>query len=183
MVAHLLRLKLTLLRNSVRRSPWQLVGLGIGVLYALGLVGLAIAGLLVLRGQDAELAQTVVVLGGAAALLGWAIIPVAASAADMTLDPARFTTFAVPMPQLLTGLALGGLIGIPGTATALVALGTVGHLVPEPPRRGRRAGGRGPRCAELHCAVQSGHHRHRGAGEFPPVQGRQRRGLPDSRSS
>ena len=29
MVAHLLRLKLTLLRNSVRRSPWQLVGLGI----------------------------------------------------------------------------------------------------------------------------------------------------------
>ena len=50
MVAHLLRLKLTLLRNSVRRSPWQLVGLGIGVLYALGLVGLAIAGLLFLRG-------------------------------------------------------------------------------------------------------------------------------------
>jgi len=35
MVAHLLRLKLTLLRNSVRRSPWQLVGLGIGILLAL----------------------------------------------------------------------------------------------------------------------------------------------------
>ncbi len=67
-----------------------------------------------------------VVLGGAAALLGWAIIPVAASAADMTLDPARFTTFAVPMPQLLAGLALGGLIGIPGLATSLVALATVG---------------------------------------------------------
>ena len=44
----------------------------------------------------------------------------------MTLDPARFTTFAVPMPQLLAGLALGGLIGIPGLATALVALATVG---------------------------------------------------------
>jgi len=126
MVAHLLRLKLILLRNSVRRSPWQLVGLGIGVLYALGLVGLAIAGLLFLRGEEASLAQTVVVLGGAAALLGWAVVPVAAAAADMTLDPARFTTFAVPMPQLLTGLALGGLIGIPGTATSLVALGTVG---------------------------------------------------------
>ena len=67
-----------------------------------------------------------VVLGGAAALLGWAVVPVAASAADMTLDPARFTTFAVPMPQLLTGLALGGLIGIPGIATSLVALATVG---------------------------------------------------------
>ena len=76
--------------------------------------------------EDPALAQTVVVLGGAAALLGWAIIPVVASAADMTLDPARFTTFAVPMPQLLAGLALGGLIGIPGLATALVALATVG---------------------------------------------------------
>jgi len=126
MVAHLLRLKLILLRNSIRRSPWQLVGLGIGVLYVLGLVVFAIAGLLFLRGEDSGLAQTVVVLGGAAALLGWAVVPVAAAAADMTLDPARFTTFAVPMPRLLTGLALGGLIGIPGTATTLVALGTVG---------------------------------------------------------
>ena len=126
MVAHLLTLKLTLLRNSVRRSPWQLVGLGIGILYALGLVALGITGLLFLRGADPGVAQTVVVLGGAAALLGWAVVPVAASAADLTLDPARFTTFAVPMPQLLAGLALGGLIGIPGTATTLVALGTVG---------------------------------------------------------
>jgi ABC-2 type transport system permease protein len=126
MVAHLLRLKLTLLRNSVRRSPWQLVGLGIGMLYALGLVALGVTGLLLLRQAETGTAQTVVVLGGAAALLGWAVVPVAASAADMTLDPARFATSAVPMPQLLAGLALGGLIGIPGAATALVALATVG---------------------------------------------------------
>ncbi len=126
MVAHLLRLKLTLLRNSLRRSPWQLVGLGIGAVYALGIVGLGVAGLLLLRQADVETAQTVVVLGGAAALLGWAVIPIVASAADLTLDPARFTTFAVPMPQLLAGLALAGLIGIPGASTALVALATVG---------------------------------------------------------
>ncbi|MCU1532060.1 MAG: transporter [Arthrobacter sp.] len=126
MVAHLLRLKLTLLRNGLRRSPWQLAGLGLGILYALGVVGLCVVALFVLREGEIALAQTVVVLGGAAALLGWAIVPVAASAADMTLDPARFTTFAVPMPQLLAGLALGGLIGIPGVATSLVALATVG---------------------------------------------------------
>jgi len=126
MVAHLLRLKLTLLRNSLRRSPWQLVGLGIGGLYALGIVGTGVAGLLLLRQADVATAQTVVVLGGAAAVLGWAVVPIVASAADLTLDPARFTTFAVPMPQLLAGLALAGLIGIPGAATALVALATVG---------------------------------------------------------
>ncbi|MET3809047.1 transporter [Arthrobacter sp. UYEF3] len=126
MVAHLLRLKLTLLRNGLRRSPWQLAGLGIGALYALGVVGIGIAGLLLLRQADVATAQTVVVLGGAAAVLGWAVIPIVASAADMTLDPARFATFAVPMPQMLLGLALAGLIGVPGAATSLVALATVG---------------------------------------------------------
>ena len=126
MVAHLLRLKITLLRNGLRRSPWQLVGLVIGTLYALGLVSLCVGGLFVLRQGEIGLAHTVVVLGGAAALLGWAIVPLAVSAADMTLDPARFTTFAVPLPQLLAGLTLGGLVGIPGVGTSLVALGTVG---------------------------------------------------------
>lgn len=126
MVAHLLRLKLALLRNGLRRSPWQLVGLAIGGLYALGIVGVLVIALLLLRQQDAGLAQTVVVLSGSAAVLGWGIVPVVASAADMTLDPARFTTAAVPMPQLLAGLALGGLIGIPGLATVIVALATVG---------------------------------------------------------
>ena len=141
MVAHLLRLKLTLLRNSVRRSPWQLVGLGIGALYALGVVGLCVVGLFLLRGQDVELAQTVVVLGGAGGTPGLGRHPRRrVSAADMTLDPARFTTFAVPMPQLLAGLALGGLIGIPGIATALVALATVGTWSRSLPGRGRGPG-------------------------------------------
>ncbi|QCO99068.1 transporter [Arthrobacter sp. 24S4-2] len=126
MVAHLLRLKLTLLRNSLRRSPWQLFGLVIGGLYAVGIAGFFGVALLLLRTAEPELAQTVVVLGGSVAFLGWGIVPVIASSADMTLDPARFTTAAVPMPQLLAGLALGGLIGIPGIATTLVGLATVG---------------------------------------------------------
>jgi ABC-2 type transport system permease protein len=125
MVAHLLRLKLILLRNGLRRSPWQLVGMALGGLYALGLVGALVVALVLLRSADPALAHTVVVLGGAAAIVGWGLIPVVASAADLTLDPARFTTSAIPMRQLLAGLALGGLIGIPGVATALAALATV----------------------------------------------------------
>ena len=126
MVAHLLRLKWRLLLNGFKRSPWQLVGMALGLLYALGLLVLLIGGLIALRWADPEIAHTAVVLGGAAAVLGWAIIPLVASAADMTLDPARFTTFAIPPRQLLTGLALAGFIGIPGLATLLTALGTVG---------------------------------------------------------
>ncbi len=126
------------------------------------------------------LAQTVVVLGGAAALLGWAVVPVAASAADLTLDPARFTTFAVPMPQLLAGLALGGLIGIPGTATALVALGTVGTWSRSLP--GAAGALVGAVLGVLSCIVLSKVVTTATAGlaSVPPVQGRQRRDLPDS---
>jgi ABC-2 type transport system permease protein len=125
MVAHLLRLKLTLLRNGLRRSPWQLVGMAFAGLYALGLVATLVVVLVLLRNKPDDLAHTVVVLVGSAAILGWGIVPVIASATDMTLDPARFTTFAIPMKQMLAGLALGGLIGIPGVATSLVALSTV----------------------------------------------------------
>lgn len=126
MVAHLLSLKWRLLLNGFKRSPWQLVGMALGLLYALGMLVLLVGGLIALRWADPEIAHTVVVLGGVATVLGWAIIPLVASAADMTLDPARFTTFAIPSRQLLTGLALAGFIGIPGLATLIAALGTVG---------------------------------------------------------
>ena len=139
MVAHLLKLKLTLLRNSLRRSPWQIVGLVLGALYGLGMLGLLLAGLFFLSLNDPELARTATVLAGTAAVLGWALIPVLATGVDLTLDPARFVTFAVPLPKMLTGLALGGLIGIPGAVTLLA-----GHWHPRPsgggtPRPWRRA--------------------------------------------
>ncbi|NKX54580.1 transporter [Arthrobacter mobilis] len=123
MVAHLIRLKLTLLRNSFRRSPWQLVGVALGGLYALGVLALLLGGLFYLSYTEPATARTVVVLGGAAAFLGWALIPLVALGVDMTLDPARFVTFAIPMPQLLAGLAAGGVLGIPGIMTLLASLG------------------------------------------------------------
>lgn len=125
MVAHLLRLKLALLRNGLRRSPWQLAGMVLAALYALGVVAALALILVALRSAPYEAAYTAVVLGGAVAIGGWGIVPVVAAAADLTLDPSRFTTFAVPMPRLLAGLALAGLLGVPGLATLLVALSTV----------------------------------------------------------
>lgn len=124
MVAHLLRLKLTLLRNSLKRSTIQLVGMVIGGIYGLGILGLVLSGLAALSTQDVELASTVIILGGSAVLLGWLLVPLVASGVDMTLDPARFTTFAIPMKTLLTGLALSSFLGIPAAITLLAALGT-----------------------------------------------------------
>lgn len=126
MVAHLLRLKLALLRNSLRRSPMQLVGIIIGALYGLGVLVMAITGLILLGAADVQLAKTVVVLAGSAVVLGWLVVPVLTAGVDMTLDPARFVTFAIPMGQLLAGLALSGFLGVPGAITLLASLGTLG---------------------------------------------------------
>ncbi len=124
MVTELIRLKIALLRNSLKRSVWQLVGLIIGGLYGAGILGLVIVGLVGLSFADPSLAQTVVVLVGSAVVLGWVLIPLIASGVDMTLDPARFVTFAVPMNTLIAGLTVAGVVGIPGVVTLIASLGT-----------------------------------------------------------
>jgi ABC-2 type transport system permease protein len=123
-VAHLVRLKLRLLGNGLRRSAWQIVGLAVAALYGLGAVVMALGGLVALSTQDAEFIRTILVLAGALLVLGWWVLPVIAFGVDQTLDPVRFATFPIPRRPLLTGLALGGLIGVPGVTTALVGLAT-----------------------------------------------------------
>ncbi|MGA7206450.1 MAG: transporter [Specibacter sp.] len=124
MVAHLLRLKIALLRNSLKRSPMQVVGLILGGVYGLGVLFALGVGMVALGTTDPETVGTVITLAGAALFLGWLIIPVVTAGLDMTLDPARFTTYAIPMKTLLTGLALSSFIGVPGAVTLLAAAGT-----------------------------------------------------------
>ncbi|WP_298459485.1 hypothetical protein [uncultured Cellulomonas sp.] len=125
MVAHLIRLKLALLRNGLRRSPWQVVGLAFAALYGLGIVVIACAGLIALAFVPVAEVTVALTLAGAAAVVGWWVVPLVASGVDATLDPRRFVTFAVPRRQLLLGLGLAGVVGVPGAVTTLLALGTV----------------------------------------------------------
>jgi ABC-2 type transport system permease protein len=124
-VAHLVRLKLSLLRNGLRRSVPQLVGMALGALYALGITALCVAGLVALRfAGDADLARSVVVVLGSAVTLGWLVVPVLFTGVDQTLDPVRFATFAVPRRQLLLGMLAAALVGIPGVVVTVLALTT-----------------------------------------------------------
>jgi ABC-2 type transport system permease protein len=125
-VAHLVQLKLQLLRNGLRRSPAALIGIALGLLYGGGLLVLGIAGLVTLRFQpDLELTRAATTLLGAVLIAAWALVPVLVFGTDPTLDPVRFATFAVPERQLAAGLAMAGLIGLPGAATVLLVAATL----------------------------------------------------------
>lgn len=126
MVANLLRLRLLILANSLRRSTWQLVAVIFGALYGLGILLGMTVGLFALSALPISIARTVVVLAGSALVLGWVLIPLLASGIDQTLEPTRLVTFPIPLNSLLLGLALGGLVGVPGIVTMLVSLATAG---------------------------------------------------------
>jgi ABC-2 type transport system permease protein len=124
-VAHLLRLKLTLLRNSLRRDVWRLVATVLGLVWALGSAAFVVVGIVLLRGADPQLAGSLVSVAGALLVAGWVVVPVIAFGVDETLDPARFATFALRRRDLVPGLLLAGVVGVPGLVTVLLALATV----------------------------------------------------------
>lgn len=125
MVAILVGLKLTLLRNSLRRSAWRTVGLVIGMLYALGAVVLALLGLGALRLTSARLTGDVTVLGFSVLTPCWLVFSLLVFGVDETVDPSTFALLPLRSPQLLPGLFVAGLVGTPGVATLLIAAGLV----------------------------------------------------------
>ncbi|GAA0295593.1 hypothetical protein [Kineococcus aurantiacus] len=124
-VGTFVRLKLTLLRNGLRRSPWQVVAFVLAAVWALGVVVLLGAGLIALRFSSPDVAGPAVVGLGTLGVLGWAVLPLVAFGVDETLDPARFATLGVRRRRLVPGSLVAGLLGLPGLATVLLALAAV----------------------------------------------------------
>lgn len=126
MVATLVRLRFLILFNSLRRSVWQLVSVAIGALSALGLLALMVVWLVALSFGSVEQARTITVLAGGALVLGWIAAPLLASGVDQTVEPARLVAFPIPLNRLVVGLALSGVLGVPGIVTSVAALATIG---------------------------------------------------------
>jgi len=131
-VAHLVRLKLTLLRNGLRRSVWQIVGLVVAAIYGLGVLVLAVAGLVTASATRPDLLPTITVLLGSGVVLAWWVVPLIAFGVDATVDPLRFVLYPIPRRALVTGLAIGALVGVPGLVTAVVAVAMAGVWWREP---------------------------------------------------
>jgi ABC-2 type transport system permease protein len=110
----------------LRRSTPQLVGLIFGALYGLSVLSVVATALIALRfAEPSDVARCGVVIGGSGLTLGWALFPVFAHGVDETLDPARFATFAVPRRQLVLGMLVSSLVGVPSAVTAILGLATV----------------------------------------------------------
>lgn len=123
MASQLVGLKLRLLRNSFRRSPWQIVFLILGTLYGLLWIGVAAAGLIALRVfGDVPTVQAVTTLAGAALLIAWLVLPLLFFGADATLDPASFAQFGIPSRKLVVGLFAASFVSVPVILTVLYAL-------------------------------------------------------------
>ncbi|MCW4466590.1 transporter [Glutamicibacter sp. MNS18] len=121
MVAHILKLKLTLLRNGFRRSVWQLVGVIVGSLYALGMVALLIVATWFTA--DLQWLGYISVLVSALVVLGWALIPPLLTGVDLTLEPQRFVHFGINQKVLGRALILAGFVSIPAVITLLGMIG------------------------------------------------------------
>ncbi|ACZ29975.1 hypothetical protein Xcel_0944 [Xylanimonas cellulosilytica DSM 15894] len=124
MVAQFVRLKLTLLANTLRRSVWQTIGVVVGGLYALTIVGMLTFAAVAGGTTDAVLTGHVLTMAGALLVLGWWLVPVFLYGVDATLDPHRFATYGIPRGRLLLGLGVAGVVSIPGLATLLIVLGS-----------------------------------------------------------
>src|SRR5699024_6354164 len=68
-VAHLVRLRLRLLGNTLRKSVWQMIGMILGCLYALYMVGMITVGAIAGGAAAPELTPLIIVVGGAVIVL------------------------------------------------------------------------------------------------------------------
>jgi ABC-2 type transport system permease protein len=121
----LVRLKLTLLANSLRRSVWRTVGLIVGLIYALGAVLAVLVGLVALRFGSPALTADVTVVAFSGLTLAWLLMSLLVFGVDETVDPARFALLPVRAGELLPGLLATALVGVPGVATILLGAGLV----------------------------------------------------------
>jgi ABC-2 type transport system permease protein len=125
----IVRLKVRLLRNSLRGQSWRIALFVIGLVIGVGL-GL-IAGLLVaLTGVDGsdpargrDIAYLTAIFLGAGTVLAWALFPLLFFGVDETIDPARFALLPVPRRVLLAGMLGAAFVGVPALATFLATAG------------------------------------------------------------
>jgi ABC-2 type transport system permease protein len=123
-VEQLLRLKLRLLGNAFRRSPWRIVGLVLGLGAGIGMAIVVISALIGLRFASVETAGRDVEVFGAILIFGFVVVPLVFGVDDV-LDPRNFSLFGIATSRLATALLVSALISIPALAMTLISLAQI----------------------------------------------------------
>jgi ABC-2 type transport system permease protein len=123
-VAQFLRLKLTLLRNTFRRNSVQLVGVVLGLIYAVSIALAVTIALVALRIATPEIARVIVVVFGSLIVLAFVLLPLAFGVDD-TLDPRRFSLLGIPTTRLSMLLAVAACVSVPTLGVAIVSLAQI----------------------------------------------------------
>jgi len=107
----------------------------LGLLLLIGATTVSCWALLTLRDAAAGVVLAVIVLGGSAVTLGFALAPLIAGATD-PLDPRRFSVLGLPSGRLAAVLASAGFLSVPTFALIAVsvcaAIVWIEHGVPWP---------------------------------------------------
>lgn len=133
MVAHVLRLRLALLVGALNARPAVVVRR----LVAFGVLALAVAAVCVafvrLDRVPADEAATLAVVGGAALIAGFLLIPLF-TGADDPLDPRRFVTTGAEPRTVAWTVAAASPLGVPGVVVLSIAVAmavaATGHGAP-----------------------------------------------------
>ncbi|MCW8217667.1 transporter [Streptomyces griseolus] len=117
------RLKLSLLRNGLRRSSGRKAAYVSSLVVTLLLAAGQVAGLVLLRGH-AQAGPLAVLLVGVVAL-GWAVLPLFFPSGDETLDPSRLVMLPLRARPLIGALLVSSLVGMGPLFTMALAVGSV----------------------------------------------------------
>jgi len=120
-VGQLIRLKLRIIWNTVRKQTVVLVLAVLGVLYFGGSYTSALVGTAFLaRSDEAYLATPVMPIAGPFVFLLWLVLPIIFASMDNSLDPVRLSPYVGPSKRLGAGLAAATLVGPGGLLSAMI---------------------------------------------------------------
>ncbi|WP_300344520.1 transporter [Nesterenkonia sp.] len=125
MAATLIRLKLTLLGATYRRSGWALAGTIIAGLYGLGILAMAVA-FQASEGGSASAPQELLVpsaMLSAGITIAWLAVPLLMTGGDSLMDPRQLVTYGLPRRDLVIGLSASRMISVGAVLTLIWLLG------------------------------------------------------------
>ncbi|MGC5170921.1 hypothetical protein ACLQ2Q_09720 [Microbacterium sp. DT81.1] len=124
MAAHVLGLRAVMLLGALRGDRTHVARVVLGLLLLAGATAAGCWALLTLTDAPTDVAQTVILFGGSALTLGFALAPLIAGASD-PLDPRRFAVFGLRERSLAGILLLAGFVSVPIVAVLALAVCTV----------------------------------------------------------